>query len=391
MSGGETSAESLAFRPLTDPALLREAFGWSSSAPGWFRAASDYWGLDFCEYLRRVTSEGSAVGVFDRGVMIGVCALWRLDATGVIPGVMELHLCLRPSYSRKALGEMSPRLIRFIFSRLPDVRALAAWVCSRNTGALSLARSAGFTPTGRAFERGSYRGRPLRWVELVATRRARAVRPAEILSPSESEGWSCAYYAAMNLCVLYGLKPPALDELRAWVAEKFGAGKAQVSDPKDPRDLASYGLTVYEQALMLLNHPGLLGLPPASFVALSPSHTMRDVLPEMLREGRAAVLSFRMRFGEYLCGYSAVAFRTCGEYVECLDSVSYIWHGRVLPWHARRRHAFLTWGYERLAGRPHGCVARYRWDTLPEGAPRYANGERKPSPLGIERQFILIG
>jgi hypothetical protein len=281
-------------------------------------------------------------------------------------------------------------LIRFIFSGLPHVRVLAAWVCSRNSGALALTRWAGFMPTGRTFERGSYRGRALRWVELAATRKPRNVRRGQILRPGRAEGWSCAYFAVMNLCVLYGLKPPALDDLRAWVAEKFGPEKARVCDPKDPRDLASYGLTTYEQALMLLNHPQLAGLPPAAFVFLEPGHAHCDVLPRMLA-GRSALLSFRMRFGPYLCGHVAVAFACSGGWVECVDSFPACWHGRVIPWRARWYHQVLTSAFERLRPRAGGSVTRYRWDTLPEDAPEYVNGEQKPSPLGIERRFILIG
>jgi hypothetical protein len=102
MSGGETSADSPVFRPLTDPALLREAYGWSSSAPGWFRAALDSWNMGFDDCARRLICGAGAVGIFDARVMIGMCGMWPLEGAGVIPGVMEIYLLLRRGASLKS-------------------------------------------------------------------------------------------------------------------------------------------------------------------------------------------------------------------------------------------------------------------------------------------------
>jgi len=159
--------------PMTDEALLREAFLWDSNAPDWYSTSDSLFRPDSVErYLEMAHNENQVdIGVFG-GEMVG---LITFDRKG--DGIFEIRLSAKRTASLQTLTEAAYQVRYQIFSI--GAKLGLVWIAKRNRHIIKLCEMIGFVRDGVTMYRGthsrkkldgSFIYRPIEWVRLITTR-----------------------------------------------------------------------------------------------------------------------------------------------------------------------------------------------------------------------------
>lgn len=144
--------------PITDEALLREAFAWQRDAPKWFQQMDATFGPDNVDdFLKAIAEPGVIlVGIFQDG-FIGLIIVAEAGRD-----VFNSHLCAKRGASLEALAQAAAQ-VTSDFLQL-GMKHGFCWVAEKNRAVQRLCSTIGFQYEGICMYRGTYRGRVIKWL-----------------------------------------------------------------------------------------------------------------------------------------------------------------------------------------------------------------------------------
>lgn len=148
-----------------DESLLRTAYKWDAAYPRWWREMDSVFNSGTeDDFLERASDPLTAhIGVFDSDDLIALVII----ATPA-PTIHEGHLLAKRGANRQLITATLVTLISDLFN-LGMTQAFV-WVAERHTGLRELCATMGLQPDGLVMWRGSYHGRPIRWVRYSILR-----------------------------------------------------------------------------------------------------------------------------------------------------------------------------------------------------------------------------
>jgi hypothetical protein len=141
-----------------DEDVLREAWAWDADRPIWYRQADGVFNCGGVDDLVSQLADSSRVfiGVWSDVLEGVVIAEWKGG------GYVEGHLLARPRADTELLGVAIQRVLLDLTNY--GLTHAFAWVAERNIGIRRLCANIALQPDGVVMWRGSYHGKPIKWL-----------------------------------------------------------------------------------------------------------------------------------------------------------------------------------------------------------------------------------
>lgn len=150
-----------------DEALLRTAYQWDKDFPTWWREMDRVFNSGTeDDFIERAKNPHSAyVGVFDGDDLI---ALVIVETPA--PSIHEGHLLAKRGANQELITTACVTMISDLFNL--GMTRLFVWVAERHSALRKLCANIALQPDGLIMWRGSYHGKPIKWVRYSITREA---------------------------------------------------------------------------------------------------------------------------------------------------------------------------------------------------------------------------
>jgi len=151
----------LTYKTINDRADLRELV-WltEQTAPEWFKAANSLW-HPTPESFETFWNNCTVHGLMDGDDLKAIVFIEHLA-----PASINVHVSVIEKVEERDLVRFFASLVRLY--ALEGVTVITGWIVGKNRGLLRVAKQASFEPTGLVMKYGTFRQKPLEWIQVRA-------------------------------------------------------------------------------------------------------------------------------------------------------------------------------------------------------------------------------